>query len=201
LNSPTARFAHGDAISRLADVLRLASFRWKQRISPQDVADATGLDRKTVWQMAREDPATQPVDYYFRTLRLLCWYFGCDIADLLLWVPPTQMPGLPPDPVLRRNTPPATPPPQNPTLHCTIPARLKGRRRADIARATGLRYQTVTDLLDEAHPPTRISRRTLAALCDYLSGDGSFVGPGDLLSCSAQEEAQEHEESDSPPEG
>jgi len=172
-------------VSQLADLLRLASFLWKKHISPQDVANATGLDRKTVWQMAREDPRKQPKDYYFRTLALLCWYFDCDIADLLQWAPPpTREHGQRPAPALRRTAPPPAPPPQDPTVRSTIPTWLKGRKRGVVARATGLRYQTISDLLDLDHPPSRISRRIMAALCDYISGEGLYVGPGDLLRCS-----------------
>jgi DNA-binding Xre family transcriptional regulator len=185
VNTPAPAFAHGDVVSRLADVLRLARYRWKLDITPFDVASATGLNHKTIRQMAREDPGKQPNEYYFRTLLLLCWYFGTEgTGDLLAWIPPQgKAHGQPPEPVIRRDAPPTELPPQSLTLHNMIPALLQGRPRPEVTRATGLRITTISNLLDASHPHNRIHRRTLAALCDYLSAEGALVSPGDLLKC------------------
>ena len=63
-----------------------------------------------------------------------------------------------------------------------IPEKLAGARISDIVRKTGLSRNTVVALLNRERKLSRIGRRTLSALCDYLSErEGRHVEVAELL--------------------
>lgn len=171
-------------VSRLPALLRVASATWDTDLSYRNVADATGLNYKTVWLLGRKDPGKQTQEYVFRTVKLLCWYFGCGVGDLLAWQPPASRGRLPPSPpTVHRSRPPEVPHPDPDALVLLnhIPTWLKDKPRGPVVRATGLDYETVSTLQDPQQSPMRISRTTLAALCDYLSSGERLIQPGDLF--------------------
>ena len=150
------------------------------------------LNSKTVRLMAREDPEKQPHGYHYRTLERLCWYFGChSVADLLWWYAPADL-ALPPPELSIRNEPPTGL--QAPRVHIQsrIHTWLEGKPRAQVAKVTGLDFQTISDLMDPSHATAGIGRRTLEALCLYLSLEkGRPITVHELLSCEWAEENQE----------
>jgi DNA-binding Xre family transcriptional regulator len=199
----TSDMGHGEIVSRLPDLLRLAGFRWRQKITPAMVAEATGLDPKTVRLPARQGAKDQqgPRDIYYDTVRLLCWYFGTRTNDALVWIPPRHGCLTPPPPLddgaVSRTRPPSgsAPATQQLPLDIRIGALLEGLKRQEIARATGLSYRTVCNLLNPGQPHTHIRGDTLAALCDFLSREHSrMVQPGELLSCDLREVATREEQ-------
>lgn len=184
MNTTGPAFPHGMIVPRLPALLRVASATWDMDLAFQDVVKVTGLNYKTVWMLARKDPEKQTREYVWRTVKLLCWYFGCRVDDLLVWQPPSSRGQLTlAPPTVKRTSPPRAPHPDPDTLLLLnhIPAWLKDKPRGQVVRATGLDYETVSNLQDPQKTSTRISRTTLAALCDYLSEDERLVQPGNLF--------------------
>jgi len=191
MSQQNKRSDQGRVVSRVADLLRLARYRWRQKLSPEQVAQATALNPKTVRLMAGEDPEKQPHGYHYRTLERLCWYFGChSVADLLWWYAPADL-SLPPPELVIRDAPPTGREGPHVHIQSRIHIWLEGKPRAQVAKDTGLDFQTISDLMDPSHATAGMGRRTLEALCLYLSlQQGRPITVQELLACEGSAESQ-----------
>ena len=67
---------------RLKQQIADLEFREKRRVSLQEVADATAINRATLSKMINQHGAVVRTD----VLDKLCEYFGCDLGDLAEYV-------------------------------------------------------------------------------------------------------------------
>ena len=65
---------------RIADL----EFRERRRVTIQEIAEATGLNRMTLSKLANHHGANVQTE----ALDKLCIYFGCRVEDLVEHVPP-----------------------------------------------------------------------------------------------------------------
>lgn len=160
---------HGDVVPRLRHVLASASEVWHTRVTQQMVARETGLDPDTIRSMYN-----QRTKYYdLHTLGILCWYVGFeDIGQLLARTPPPgqTFPQLLEVHLGRAKSPAEKPPAGVLLIQNSFAQKLAGASIADVTAVTGLSRNTVTALLEEHRQVKRISRYTLAAVCEYLDG-------------------------------
>jgi DNA-binding Xre family transcriptional regulator len=163
------RSTHGDVVPHLKQLLTLANESWKDKVpgikvSQRLVAHATGINYKTVSEWFNH--STQQFDLLL--LGRFCWYFDTD--SVLSYLPASEAPPFSlPQGSIGRAMPPANPCPQGMLIRNTIPEKLAGARISEIAKGTGLSRNTVVALLNRERKISRIDRKTLAALCDYLS--------------------------------
>jgi DNA-binding Xre family transcriptional regulator len=172
--------SHGDVIPCLKDLIDEASRFWGIPVTLQMVARVTKLNIKIIRAYYYKE---RTASYTLSTVGKLRWFFACTPAGVLAWIPPAELasPQLPPAQVgpiqlPRRATQ------EELTIRNMIPARLAGIPLAEITRGTGLSRKTVLALQNQAQPPQRIRRRTLAAICDFLSRrEGHQVAISELL--------------------
>lgn len=68
---------------KLGEQLEKKQFRESRRITMQEVAEATGINRSTLSKILNQRGYSTGTDVLDR----LCTYLGCDIADLVEHVP------------------------------------------------------------------------------------------------------------------
>jgi DNA-binding Xre family transcriptional regulator len=176
----------GEIVCRLDEVMLRAQQRWGVRVTAPRIAHATkvtdkatgkmvGLNVKTVQKLARNETAI----YEFHTLAVLCWYFGCQVGDLLEYVAPGKHRSPVPVEHITRTAPPHDPPPKELTISNRLAAVIeeKGENPATIARLARLKWDTVNGHARKTSR-TRIRQQTLAYLCHTLK-----VTVGTLFTC------------------
>jgi putative transcriptional regulator len=72
---------------RLGELLADLNFRTGQRIEWQHVAEATGIHRSTLSKMLN----TRGYNATTHNLDLLCRFFGCQVGDLVQYVPDEEL--------------------------------------------------------------------------------------------------------------
>ena len=173
--------SHGDVVPRLRDLVAVARATWGIPVSKRMVAKGARLNVKTVNDLFRQETTL----YDLHTLWKLCWFFQCNIDNLLQWVPPGgSASAIPLDETVRVGSiilPRKLPDEQHLIRNC-IPAKLEGVKIGEIVAATGLAENTVIALLNLHGPSRRFARATLAAVCAYLSQrEGRPVAIEELL--------------------
>lgn len=68
---------------KLAEQMEKKQFRESRRLTVQEVADATGVNRMTLSKILNHKGYSTGTDI----LDKLCAYFGCQVADLVEYVP------------------------------------------------------------------------------------------------------------------
>jgi hypothetical protein len=176
------RSPHGDVVPYLKQLLTLANDSWKNKdpeikVSQRLVAQLTGINYKTVSEWFNH--STQQFDLLL--LGRFCWFF--DTNSVLSYLPASEAPPYSlPHGSIGRTEPPVAPCPQGMLIRNAIPEKLAGARISEIARGTGLSRNTIVALLKRERNVSRIDRKTLAALCDYLSKrESRSVGVAELL--------------------
>ncbi|WP_222946711.1 helix-turn-helix domain-containing protein [Caballeronia sp. EK] len=65
-----------------------ATFKRGQRVELQEVAEATGLHRTTLYRMVN----VRGYNATLNNIDVLCRYFGCGVGDLAVYVPDEEVP-------------------------------------------------------------------------------------------------------------
>lgn len=173
---------HGDVVARLAQLQVKAADLWGVRVTQRMLVAATGISLKMIQALSRPLRRQTNVRYDLVALGKLCWYFGCEIDDLLAYLLPGGVAASLPDIRVGRIAPPSPgeTPPQTQTVHTRLPDALRGERVVDIMRATRRQRDTIAAIRDGK--PKQVKRVTLAALCDAGSQKGSRpVRMGEVL--------------------
>ncbi len=68
---------------RLKELLADKEFRERRIVTLKEVASDTGINRMTLSKIANHPGATTVSD----NIDLLCRYFGCQVGDLMVYVP------------------------------------------------------------------------------------------------------------------
>ena len=173
----------GVVLCSLDDLLLIAAERWRVPLTQHELARLSGLSRSTINALLPrqvQTPAagggqveTELIRYggriALRTVAGLCSTFICLPGELLRYRAPGQsLPRLSANAVRRSEVPPR--PVHVYPLTNTIPDRLKERRPADLARATGISWSTWKRVKAGT---SQIELSTLAALCAVLNTDVS----------------------------
>ena len=155
-----------DMLPRLEEVFWVARQRWGGLVTQRSLVKVTGLNFMTMSKLFR----CKTLHYNFQTLAWICWYFGCDVQDILRYVPPPseqQRTLVPiPSPTINRPEPPTTGPSLPPHLENNIHQKLTGKAVRALQRETGISRPTLVSLMQ---PHSQIGRATLARLYRYFS--------------------------------
>lgn len=73
---------------RLKERMADQEFRERRTVTLKDVAEQTGVHRVTLSKLANN----KPYDVRISTIERLCSYFGCEIGDLVEYVPERPKP-------------------------------------------------------------------------------------------------------------
>jgi DNA-binding Xre family transcriptional regulator len=172
----------GDVVARLAQLQVKAADHWGKRVTKNMVVEATGVSLKTVQALSMPFRRQTIALYDLLALGKLCWYFGCEIDDLLAYRPQGGASVSLPDVQVRRASPPGPgeAPPQAQVAQIRLPDTLSGERVPALMRAMGRGHDTIAAI--RAGKPRRVKRTTLAALCTAASRKGARpVRMGEVL--------------------
>ena len=163
----------GEVVVRLAQLQVRAADLWGVRVTKRTLVETAGISLRMIQRLSRP-LRKQTIDRFdLIVLGKLCWFFGCEIEDLLAYLPKGETPASLPDIQVRRASPPLTgeQPPWEQTVRLRLPDVLLGERVVDIVRATGLKWDTSAAI--RKGTAKRVQRATLVALCEAASQKGS----------------------------
>ena len=179
MSETSSASVHGDVVPRLAQLIVRASEvdAWGIRVTQKMVSRATDRNYKTIHGLYKQKTTL----YDLTTLGRLCWFFSCDVGDVLSYIPARGQQQVVPIHI-RRLAPPQEKFPEYPLIQNLIPLKLSGIERSELATFTGLTLTTIGALQNREHPATRIPRHTLAVLVHFLSQiENRSVNLGELL--------------------
>ncbi len=85
---------------RLTELMAEASFRRGHRVELQEVAEATGIHRTTLYRMVN----LRGYNASLSNVDALCRYFACGVGDVAVYVPDEDVPpAVPPSPTVKAN--------------------------------------------------------------------------------------------------
>lgn len=73
---------------RLTELMADATFKRGQRVELQEVAEATGLHRTTLYRMVN----LRGYNATLNNIDALCRFFGCGVGDVAVYVPDEEVP-------------------------------------------------------------------------------------------------------------
>lgn len=73
---------------RLTELMAEATFRRGHRVELQEVAEATGIHRTTLYRMVN----LRGYNASLNNIDALCRYFGCKVEDVAVYVPDEEVP-------------------------------------------------------------------------------------------------------------
>jgi DNA-binding Xre family transcriptional regulator len=169
---------HGTISCTIPDLLLIAQFRWRLRLSQQQLARETGLSITTVNGLATGKHQRVALT----TLGTLCGYFGCQVGELLRYGSPDSQRQPLPDGAVRRAMPPGREPVAVP-IRNHLPALLASCTPTEIADRLGVRWNTAA--VWKAGAATRFDLPILARICDWQVCTVNDVLTADLTDIAA----------------
>jgi DNA-binding Xre family transcriptional regulator len=158
--------SQGTVVSRLAALQTRAGETWGVRVTQQMLVEATGISHKMIQPLCIPSRRQTIKRFDLRALGKLCWFFDCDIDQLLTYLPPgAPFSSLPPVQVKRAHPPkPGEVPRLDQLVHTRLPDILKKEKVVSIMGATGKKRDSISTFRNGT--PRSIRYTTLLAVCD-----------------------------------